>query len=158
MTDVLDRIRAKAGPENRVDSCSRDGCRVDMTEVPTDRVIVDVDKAFPAHELDGKRCDFVLFTQLDDGRLLVAPTELKSGKVDSSEAVEQLQGGAAFVEWIAQPPSDAVCRPVLIHGKGLHRAERNKLNSSKVAFRGRKLTVKTARCGQPRNLARVLEG
>lgn len=158
MSDVLDSIRAKVGTENCIESCSRDGCDVDMTDLPTDCVIVDVDKAFPAHELDGKRCDFVLFAERSDAPLLVAPVELKSGDVDVSEAVKQLRGGAAFAERIAQPPSDSICRPVLIHGKGLHRAQRTALNRSKVAFRGDKRTVKTARCGGHQNLARALKG
>ena len=158
MSAALDRIRATAGPGNCVESCSRDGCRVDMAGVPADRAIVDADKAFPAHGWDGKRCDFVLFAELEDGRLLVAPIELKSGDVDASEAARQLQGGAAFAERVGRPPSNAICRPVLLHGKGLHPAQRKTLGRNKVVFQGRKLTVKTARCDEPRNLARVLGG
>lgn len=158
MSGVVDRIRARVGPGNCVDSCSRDGCRVDMTGLPMDRAIVDVDKAFPARELDGKRCDFVLVAERSDAPLLVAPVELKSGKVNFLEALEQLRGGAKFADWIAEPASNAECQPVLIHGKGFHKAEHRMLNRRKVAFRGRKLTVKIARCDEPRNLARALKG
>lgn len=158
MSAALDRIRAKVGPENCVESCDRDGCRVDMAGVPADRVIVDADKAFPAHKMGGKRCDFVLFTERDDERILVVPIELKSGKADSSEAVKQLQGGAKFAEQVGQLPPNAVCRPVLIHGRGLHRAQLKTLGRNKVVFRGYNLTVMTARCGEPRNLASALEG
>ena len=134
MIAALDRIRATAGPGNCVESCSRDGCRVDMAGVPAERAIVDADKAFPAHGWDGKRRHFVLFVELEDGRLLVAPIELKSGYVDVSEVVKQLRGGAAFAERIAEPPPDAVCRPVLLHGKGLHPAQRDTLGRGKVVF------------------------
>lgn len=158
MSEALNRIREKVGSENCVDSCSRGGCRVYMTDLPTDCVIVDVDKACPAHELDGKRCDFVLFAERSKAPFLVAPVELKSGYVDVSEVVKQLQGGAAFAEQVGQIPSNTVCRPVLIHGKGRHRAQLNTLDRNKVVFQGRKLTVKTARCGSPRNLARALGG
>ena len=158
MSEALDRIRTTVGPENCVGSCSRDGCRVDMTGLPADRVIVDADRAFPAHALDGKRCDFVLFAERSKAPFLVAPVELKSGDVDVSEVVKQLRSGAAFAERIAESPSDAVCQPVLLHGKGLHPAQRKTLGRDKVVFQGRKLTVKTARCGSPRNLARVLGG
>ena len=152
MSAALDRIRAKIGPENCVESCNRDGCRVNMAGVPADRVIVDADKAFPAHKMGGKRCDFVLFTERDDERILVVPIELKSGKVDSSEAVKQLQGGVGFAEQVGQLPPNAVCRPVLIHGRGLHRAQLGKglhrsqiktLGRNKVVFRGYNLTVMT---------------
>lgn len=158
MSGVLDRIRARVGPGNCVESCSRDGCRVDMTDLPTDCVIVDVDKAFPTRELDGKRCDFVLVAERSDAPLLVAPVELKSGKVNFLEALEQLRGGARFADRIVEPASNAECRPVLIHGKGFHKAEHRMLNRRKVAFRGGKLTVKITRCDEPRNLVRVLKG
>ena len=155
VSDDLSGIRTRIGAENCGKSCSRGGCRVDLTNVPAARVIVDADKAFPAHEQEGKRCDFILFVDRDDGRLLAAPVELKSGRTKVSETVEQLRGGADFAACFA-PPRNADCLPVLIHGKGLHRKERDTLNRAKVAFRGREWTVRTARCGRPRNLARIL--
>ena len=152
MSAALDGIRTGIGAANCVDSCSRDGCSVDLAGVPIARVIVDADKAFPAHEQEGRRCDFILFVDRDDGRLLAAPVELKSGRPKVSKAIEQLRGGADFAACFA-PPLNADCLPVLIHGKALHPEERNTLKREKIAFRGRKRTVKTARCGRPRNLA-----
>ena len=156
MSAALDGIRAKVGAENCGKSCSRDGCCVDLTDAPTDRVIVDADKAFPAHRREGKHCDFILFVDRGDGRLLAAPVELKSGQADASKAIEQLRGGAEFAACFAPP--DADCQPVLFHGKRLRPAERTRLNQRKVAFRDLELTVKTAQCGRPRNLASVLSG
>ena len=155
MSATLDDIRAKVGAKNCNKSCSRDGCRVYLTDAPTDRVIVDADKAFPAHGQGGKRCDFILFVDRGDGSLLAAPLELKSGRADVAEAVKQLQGGADFAACFASP-SKADCLPILIHGRGIHTKERKALNRAKIAFHGRKRTVKTAQCGRPRNLARVL--
>ncbi len=157
MSAALDDIRAKVGAENCGKSCSRGGCRVYLTDAPTDRVIVDADKAFPAHEREGKRCDFILFVDRGDGRLLAAPVELKGGRADASEAIEQLQGGADFAACFAPSPN-ADCRPILFHGRNLHRMERGRLNRAKIAFRGLELTVKTAQCGRPRNLAGALFG
>ena len=154
MSAALDGIRASVGAENCSESCSRDRCRVYLTNVPPARLIVDADKAFPAHRREGKHCDFVLFVDQDDAPFLAAPAELKSGRPDVSEAVEQLQGGADFAADLA--PSNAVCLPILFHGKGVHKKERKDLNSAKINFRGRKLTVKMARCGHPRNLANAL--
>ena len=48
--EVLDRIRSASGTNNVCDSCSRDGCRVYMTGVPSPRVVVDADRVFPEHE------------------------------------------------------------------------------------------------------------
>ena len=156
MSAALDGIRAKVGAKNCGKSCSRGGCRVYLTDVPTDRVIVDADKAFSAQGREGKRCDFILFVDRGDGRLLAAPVELKSGQADVSKAIEQLRGGADFTACFAPPNAD--CRPILFHGGGLHRTERAELNRAKIAFRGLGLTVKTAKCGQSRNLASALSG
>lgn len=156
MSTALDGIRAKVGAKNCGKSCSRDGCGVDLTDAPTDRVIVDADKAFPAHGWKGKRCDFILFMDRPGVPLLAAPVELKSGRPDASEAVEQLQGGANFTADLA--PSNAVCLPILIHGKSIHKKELMVLNRAKISFRGRKLTIGKAQCGQPRNLVNVLPG
>ena len=76
MSAALDGIRAKVGEENCDKSCSRDGCGVDLTDAPTDRVIVDADKAFPAQGREGKRCDFILFMDRPGAPLLTAPVEL----------------------------------------------------------------------------------
>ena len=154
MSAALDGIRASVGAGNCSESCSRDGCNVSLTGVPPARMIVDADKAFPAHGREGKHCDFILFVDRNGAPLLAAPVELKSGRPDVSEAIEQLQGGANFADRFA--PSNADCLPVLFHGGSVHKKERKVLDRTKIKFRGRKLTVKTARCGRPRNLANVL--
>ena len=157
MKEVLDGIRANIGAENCCESCSRDGCRAFLEDVPRERIVVDADKAFEAHKAPGKRCDFILFV-LEGGRKLVAvPVELKSGRVDVSDALEQLQGGAAFAERFAPEASGAVCRPILFHGSAIHPKDRSTLNRGKIRFRGMGLTVKTSRCNRPRNLAIALE-
>ena len=157
MSAALDGIRAKVGEENCSKSCSRKGCRVDLTDAPTDRVIVDVDKVFLAQKRKGKRCDFILFMDRPDAPLLAAPVELKSGRADASQVIEQLQGGADFAADLA--PSDAACWPLLIHGKGLHPAERNRLNRARIAFRDDPASpIRTTRCNRTGNLANVLPG
>ena len=155
MSAVLDGFRSVIGAENCVDSCSRDGCDVDLTDVPPARVIVDADKAFPAHGRKGRRCDFILFMDRGGRPLLAAPIELKSGRGGASRVAEQLQGGADFAACFDSRQS-ADCVPVLIHSKRLHSTERGKLNREKIAFRGHSLTIRTARCGRPRNLADAL--
>ena len=158
MNEVLDEIRSRVGAENLGDSCSRDGCQVSMGGVPPRRVVVDADKAFPAHQIEGKRCDFVLFlADAAANTLLAVPIELKGGGVSSvSEASGQLQGGADFVERFAPKDVKSVCEPVLFHRKKIHPVDRDALNRAKIRFRGLRLTIKTARCGRPRNLANVL--
>lgn len=156
MKGVLDGIHANVGAENCCASCSRDRCRVFLEDVPRERIIVDADKAFEAHGEQGKRCDFIVFVLEGDRKLVVAPVELKSGRVDVSDAVEQLQKGAAFAERFAPKASGAVCTPILFHGSRLHRKDLSTLNSKKIRFRGMDLTVKVGRCNRPRNLANAL--
>lgn len=154
MNEVLDQIRAHIGDNSLADSCRRNGCRVSMQDVPSPRVLVDVDAAFPAHEMEGKRCDYVLFfTGAEKDTLFAVPMELKSGGVDASEVSAQLKGGADFAHRFAPK---AVCHPILFYGKKLHEAQRKTLNRAKVRFRGLQLTIKTARCNQPKNLARAI--
>lgn len=154
MSAALDDIRASVGAGNCSESCSRDGCVVDLTNVPPDRLIVDVDKAFPAQGREGRRCDFILFVDRDAGSVLVAPVELKSGWPEVLKAIEQLRGGADLAADLA--PSNAVCLPILFHGKGLHNKGRRVLNRTKIKFRGLDLTVMAVRCNRAGNLAKVL--
>ena len=158
MSAALDRIREKAGDDHCCKSCSRHGCRVDLTGAPSPRLIVDADSAFPAHGVGGKRCDFILFLPGGDRVLTVAPIELKSGGVDASQAVDQLRAGAAFADRVSPSAERTECRPILFHGGRIHRAQRTVLAREKVNFRGREVTVKTARCGQTGNLASALSG
>ena len=155
MSDALDAIHSEVGAENFVDLCSRDDCDVDLTDVPDARVIIDMDKALPAHERKGRRCDFILFVDRGQRPLFSVPIELKSGRIRMATAIEQLQGGADFAARFVSP-SDADCVPVLIHRKHLYSAERTKLNQEKIIFHDRERTIRTARCGHSRNLAGVL--
>ena len=123
MKEVLDGIRANIGAENFCKSCSRDRCRVSLEDVPRDRIVVDADKAFETHGHRGKRCDFILFVLGHGRKLVAAPIELKSGRVDVSDALEQLQEGATFAERFAPDVSGAVCRPILFHGSKIHPTE-----------------------------------
>ena len=156
---ILGRIRTQVGTESLSGSCSRDGCRVYMTDVLSPRIVVDVDRASQVHEITGKRCDFILFfLGVAKDTLVMVPMELKSGGIDASTVSEQLQRGVEFAERFTPNRIEVgtVCHPVLFHGKSIHEKARKALNRAKVRFRGQQLTIKTARCGQPRNLANVL--
>ena len=61
MSDMLNEIRTRVGEENLTNSCSGRNCRVDLTDIPGNRVVVDVDLAFAAHARSGKHCDRILF-------------------------------------------------------------------------------------------------
>ena len=98
MSEVLSEIREQIGEDNLINSCSGRGCRVDMTDVPRERIVVNVDTAFPANQNAGKRCDRILiYGDATKNRLVAVFIELKSGTFKATEACEQLQGERRFV-------------------------------------------------------------
>ena len=152
MSDVLDGIRSAVGERNLSQSLSRDECGVDDTGLPDQRIIVDADLAFLAHRWEGSRCDFIIFfLDADERHVVTVPLELKSGWAYPEPVSDQLQGGADFAARFA--PCNAVCRPVLLRGKGINLWE---LNRAKVKFRGQPMTIKVGRCNRARNLDRAL--
>ena len=157
MNDMLDEICAQVGVENLAVTCNRDGCDVSMSDIPSDRIIVDADLAFPAHSWKGERCDFIVFLCYEDESLRAVPIELKSGEVAIAKAVRQLRKGAKFVDKFGPKEPSPVCRPILIHGRPMSPRNRTRLNRLKVSFRGLNLTIKTARCGVQGNLALALK-
>ena len=158
MNKVLNDIRSQVGAKNLSDSCKREGCRVSLEDLTARRVVVDADRAFPAHAIGGNRCDYILFfINPTTKTLLAVPIELKSGGVNSaSEVSEQLQGGADFAERFAPQGIESLCLPVLFHGQKIHKKQRKTLNRAKVRFRGLQLTIRTARCNRPKNLVSAL--
>lgn len=98
MNEVLAALRSPINAQYLSNSCSRDGCQVSMEGVPSQRIVIDADKAFSAHGFQDKKCDYVLFFFYDTGQQLVAaPIELKSGHVDASTAADQLQQGKVLI-------------------------------------------------------------
>lgn len=156
-SEILDAIRTRVGEENLTRSHRRKGCSVSMEDVPYPRVAVDADLAFPSHGIKRGRCDLILFLFDAEQSLVTIPLELKGGNVGASDAHEQLQQGANFADCMAPKAFESSCRPILFHGKGIHPKQLKTLNRLKVNFRGRKLTVKLARCNRPKNLALALK-
>jgi len=156
MSRLLAEVRHKVDEENLGQSCSRDGCRVYMTDIPSTRVVVDMEAVFNKRRLPGKCCDFILFCQKSGKPPIIAPLELKSGDADTSGVAGQLQTGATFIQDLVSEKFHPTVRPILFHGRGLHPKQRRDLNRAKVRFRGVDLSIKTARCGRRRNLAEAL--
>ena len=157
MRDILRYIRERMGEMNLTDSCSGRGCQVDMTDVPRQRIVIDVDLAFKAHRRTGKRCDRILFyVDAEANRLVVVLIELKSGTFKAPDVAEQLQGSADFVSDFIPRDLITTCIPIVFHGKGIHPAQRPRLKNLKVRFRNQEFSVMRNKCGAPKNLANVL--
>ena len=120
------------------------------------RVIANADSKGLASFFPSRRCDFILFLENSDGTVFIVPLELKHGKAEAKSTAEQLQAGACFAERMIPESCCPVCHPILFHGRNLHPVQRRALNRAKIHFRGARLTIQTARCGQPGNLAGAL--
>ena len=157
ISDTLNEIRARVGEENLTNSCSGHNCRVDMTDIPGNRVVVDVDLAFEAHAGTGKHCDRVLFYENTvQNSLVVVLIEHKGGAFDSARDIaEQLQGGANFIKNFIPASIKTICIPILFHGGGSHRTQRDKLKRLKVGLT-QKQPINLGKCGAPKNLANML--
>lgn len=154
--EALEEIRQWVGNRNAT-SYTKEGCRVSMANIPSDRVVLDVDLAFPTDRANTNQCDFILvYMQSTQNSLAGVPMELKSGKVDASEAVAQLQEGARIVDRYTPKDVEMHLIPVLIHGGSVHRSQRNRLRTSRIRFRGEEFPINTTRCSHQGNLAQAL--
>ena len=138
-------------------SYTKEGCRVSMANIPTERVVLDVDLASPVGKTDTNQCDFVLFyINTAQNSLVGVPMELKRGDVDASEAVAQLQEGARIVDNCTPNDVEMNLVLVLVHGGSMHRSQRNRLRTSRIRFRGEEFPINTTRCSHQGNLAQAL--
>ena len=156
--ETLEEIRQWVG-DRKATSYTKEGCRVSMANIPSERVVLDVDRAFPMGRgrIDTNQCDFVLFyVDTAQSSLIGVPMELKRGDVDASEAVAQLQEGARIVDNCTPNDVEMNLVLVLVHGGSMHRSQRNRLRTSRIKFRGEEFPINTTRCSHEGNLAQAL--
>ncbi|RKU24037.1 hypothetical protein C6503_02110 [Candidatus Poribacteria bacterium] len=157
MSEVLSEIRERVGEENLINSCGDRRCRVDMTDIPRERVVINVDMAFPENRITGKRCDQILiYGNSTKGRLVVGLIELKSGTFKATDVFEQLQGTVDVFSDLIPQTLETTLIPVLFHGRGISKLQHRDINRTPVRFRNQRFPIRLRRCGVPRNLASVL--
>ena len=154
---VLEDIRAQVDPENLINLCSGEGCRADMTDIPSHRVVIDVESEFKSRKIATKRCDRLLFYfNPDENNLVAAPIELKSGKAEQSEVTEKLQNRLHFAADIVPRILTTVYRPILFEGRGIKWINPRGTKQLNVNFRSSNLRIRRGRCGKSENLVRAL--
>ena len=157
MSEVLSEIRKRIGEGNLMRSCGDRRCRVDMTGVPRERIVVNVDTAFLANQSASKRCDRILiYGDTVKNRLVVALIELKSGTFRATDVSEQLQGSVDLFAGLIPQVLEVTYVPILFYGKGISKLQRRDLNRNPVRFRNQKFPIRLKKCGEPKNLAGVL--
>ncbi|MDE0315724.1 MAG: hypothetical protein OXM61_12535 [Candidatus Poribacteria bacterium] len=154
--EALEVIRQQVG-HNEAASYTKEGCRVSMDNIPSERVVLDVDLAFPADRALTNQCDFVLFyIDTAQSKLVGVPMELKNGDVKASVVAAQLQDGARIVDNFTTRNIEIELIPVLIHD-GIHKAQSERLKVSRIRFRGDRIPINTATCGYQGNIAEALK-
>ena len=152
----LTRIREQVSPNSLTNSCGGEGCQVYRTDIPKERVVINVEKEFDSRGESGKRCDRLLFYG-NKNTLVAVPIELKSGKGDESQVLEQLKSGLEFAATLMRGLKETVYVPIVFTKNGIRsRNPRHQNRELKVKFKGKTLTVLTGRCGRKKNLANLL--
>ena len=158
---MLAELQTRFYQSSTIKLCSGGGCDVDMDNIPSERVIVNLENEFDLRQKTEKRGDRLLFFfHPTENNLIAVPIELKSGAARESVVIEKLENSLKFIAQIAPTPilSSIVYVPVLFEGRGIKWTNPKGTRQLKVSFQGKRLQVLTGRCGIPRNLAGVLFG
>ena len=75
-SQVFGEIRRQINKDNLINSCSGEGCTVDMEGVPSERIVVHVENEFDFQKKTEKRCDRLLFFMNNEKSLVAVPIEL----------------------------------------------------------------------------------
>lgn len=161
MSRILNQIRVLFHKNSLVNSCSAEGCNVDMAGVPSERIVVNLEHEFDSRKITEKRCDRLLFFINPAKNSLVAVSiELKSGKANESDVIEKLENSLKFTAQITPVSMRAKIMyiPVLFHGRGIKWTNPKGAKQPEVSIHGKRLQILIGRCGRPRNLVGVLFG
>ena len=161
LSEGLTQIEEQVSPNSLTNSCSGEGCQVYLTDIPKQKVVINVEKEFDARKDNRKRTDRLLFYGNDSKKTFVAvPIELKSGKADESDVREKLENSLKFASTLApdrKKSGETVYVPVLIHGRGINWTNpKRRQQFLEVKFQGKPLRTLIGRCGRPKNLANLL--
>ncbi len=157
--EALEEIRRWVGDRKATPPYTKEGCRVSMANLqskPANRVVLDVDLAFPTDRTKTNQCDLILF-HIDDAQndLVVVPMELKGDTV-ASKVVRQLQEGARIADNCTPNHIEINLVPVLVHGPGMHKYQRDRLRTSRIRLRGTEFPINITRCSYEGNLSQAL--
>ena len=117
MNSILENIATQIGSAHLIankNALTRESCRADLTGLPTDKVVVDMDAVFPSGQPGQKQCDYVIFfLNTSEDTCFAVPIELKRGGIKGARA--QLQQGADFAARYVPRGCKTICVPILFH-------------------------------------------
>ena len=159
LSKELSNIQEQVSPDSLTRSCNEKGCRAYLTDIPRQKVVINVEKEFDARGDNRKRCDRLLFYgKVGKNTFVAVPIELKSGKADESEVREKLENSLKFATTLApvrKESGETVYVPVLFHGRGINWTDPRHRKLT-VNFQGKPVLVLIGRCGRKKNLANLL--
>ena len=153
----LTNIQKQVSPDSLTKSCSGEGCQVYLTDMPRQKVVINVEKEFDARGDNRKRCDRLLFYE-NKTTFVAVPIELKGrGKGDESDVLEQLKSGLEFAATLVSNLNKTIYVPIVFTKRGIRsRSPKRQKRELKVKFKGKTLTVLEGRCDRKRNLTNLL--
>ena len=124
----------------------KQGCTVRLRDAPTPRVVIDLDR--PGSPLGGQntRCDYLFIAEPAGDAGWLVPLELKRGGFRATEVVNQLQAGADAADGLLPQGAAVRFRPIVASG-ATHKAQRDKLKTRRVRYRGTVEAVRHMECG-----------
>lgn len=157
LSKELSHVREQVSPNSLTNSCSGEGCRVYLTDLPRNRVVINVEKEFDTRRDNRKRSDRLMFYG-HKNTFVAVPIELKGrGKGEESQVLEQLKNGLEFAATLVQDLKKTVYVPIVLTKNGIRWTNPRRQNQElKLTFKGKTLRVLTGRCGRPKNLANLL--
>lgn len=125
-----------------------------MTNAPTPRLVIDFDKPGSPSPQDATRCDFLVIAESQKRPSLVAPLELKRGKLHADQVVRQLQAGARAAERLVCADEAVRFRPVAATGsKTKHEFNKLKNRQNWIRFHRQAEPIRLMSCGAALNQA-----
>lgn len=148
MNGLLSAVRSQVAQSCIVNRCNRDGCSVSLPGNSRNRVVVDCDGEGSPFGANQAKCDYLLFEETDSGTGRAVPIELKSGGIKASDAIRELQAGAAMVENLIPPRTGLRFLPLIASGN-VPKGEKAAIKKVRIRFRGKPVRISRIRCGNP---------
>ncbi len=120
-----------------------------LTDAPTPRIILDLDKPGSPLPRDAQRCDYLMVSEGKGGNApdCVAVLELKAGRLHAGQVIRQLQAGARVAEGLI-PDGDTVAFRPIAASRRTSKYERSELRkASPIRFHRHRERVRLMECG-----------
>lgn len=148
MNSAVAAVARRVPDDCHAADCDKDECRVDLTDAPAGRIIVDMDCDSLGIPIGQKRCDY-LFVGEEAETTYVVVIEFKSGGFRVRATVAQLEAEAEMADdWLPQGIEFRFV-PVLVHGKFIGKNIRRELLLGTIRLREQKKKVALVRSGNP---------